>query len=82
VGEDPFAKLKQEKRERVKAQQMRQMANIKASAKATGAKAALPPTLKLAAALPTHGKGRPPKRKEMHDDVCGPALLRFQSICP
>ncbi len=69
VGEDPFTKLKQEKRERVKDQQKRQLQNIKASAKAVGSSAAVPPTLKLAAALPAHGKGKPTKRKDMHDDV-------------
>ncbi|CAL8467031.1 g6567 [Coccomyxa elongata] len=69
VGEDPFTKLKQEKRERVKDQQKRQLQNIKASAKAVGSSAAVPPTLKLAAALPAHGKGKPTKRKDMHDDI-------------
>ncbi|KAK9916893.1 hypothetical protein WJX75_008410 [Coccomyxa subellipsoidea] len=69
IGEDPFSKLKQEMRERVKDQQKRQLQNIKASAKAVGSSAALPPTLKLAAALPAHGKGKPTKRKEMHDDI-------------
>jgi regulator of ribosome biosynthesis len=69
VGEDPFTKLKAEKQERVKAQHNRQLANIKASAKSAGSSAALPPTLKLAAVLPEHGKGRPAKRKEMQEDV-------------
>lgn len=57
----------------MKAQHKRQVANIKASAKTTGSSGALPPTLKLAAALPEHGKGKPTKRKEMKDDVCHPS---------
>ena len=76
MGEDPFTKLKQEKRERVKDQHKRQVANIKASAKTTGSSAALPPTLKLAASLPAHGKGKPTKRKEMQDDVSFTPLLQ------
>ncbi len=77
VGEDPFSKLKAEKRERVKDQQKRQLQNIKASAKAVGTSAALPPTLKLAAALPAHGKGKPTKRKDMHDDVRPPPVAMY-----
>ncbi|CAK0734961.1 hypothetical protein CVIRNUC_000508 [Coccomyxa viridis] len=69
VGEDPFAALKQEKRERVKAQRQRQVANVKASSKDRGGPVALPPTLKLAAALPAHGKGKPSKRQEIQDDI-------------
>lgn len=79
VGEDPFTKLKQEKRERVKDQQKRQLQNVKASAKAVGSSAALPPTLKLAAALPAHGKGKPTKRKDMHDDVRSPCSCKVTS---
>ena len=53
----------------MKDEQKRQLQNIKTSAKAVGSSAALPPTLKLAAALPAYGKGKPTKRKDMHDDV-------------
>lgn len=67
-GEDPFTKQRQDKKERVKKQQKQQLANVKAAVKA-GGMAALPPTLRLAAALPEHGKGRPAKRKELHDEV-------------
>ena len=80
VGEDPFTKLKQEKKERVREQQKRQLGNIKANAKASGkggaagAAVALPPTLRLAAGLPAHGKGKPAKRSEIKEDV-SPALL-------
>jgi hypothetical protein len=73
-GEDPFTKQRQDKKERVKKQQKQQLANVKAAVKA-GGMAALPPTLRLAAALPEHGKGRPAKRKELHDEV------RVQKIC-
>ncbi|KAK9841014.1 hypothetical protein WJX81_005502 [Elliptochloris bilobata] len=73
-GEDPFTRAHAEKRERVKAQAGRQLANAKASAKAMGARApplaaALPPTLQLAASLPEHGRGRPVKRREIRDDI-------------
>ncbi|KAI3432831.1 hypothetical protein D9Q98_010415 [Chlorella vulgaris] len=67
-GEDPFTKQRQDKKERAKKQQKQQLANVKAAVKA-GGMAALPPTLRLAAALPEHGKGRPAKRKELHDEL-------------
>ena len=62
------------KKERVRTNEKRQLANIKASAKVHGA-ASIPHTLRLAASLPEHGKGRPVKRKELMDDReprCGP----------
>jgi hypothetical protein len=65
VGEDPFTQLREEKRERIKGQQQRQLANVKLAAK-TGA---LPPTLKLAAKLQERGKGKHHKRKELKDEV-------------
>lgn len=68
LGEDPFTKQRQAKKERVKKQTKQQLGNLKAAAKAGGA-GALPPTLRLAAALPEHGKGRPVKRKELHGEV-------------
>ena len=67
-GEDPFAALKKEKKQKVQAQSQRQAANLKATAKQRG-QASLPPTLSLAAALPEHGKGAPVKRREMKSDV-------------
>ena len=75
VGEDPFTALRQETRKRVKAQRQRQVANVRASSKDKGGPVALPPTLKLAAALPSHGKGKPSKRQEMQDDVRTPCLV-------
>ena len=70
LGEDPFTKAKEEKRARVKTQARQELANLKNAAKVGGA-AALPPTLRLAAALPEHGKGRPVKRKELKGEVRG-----------
>jgi regulator of ribosome biosynthesis len=67
-GEDPFTLLRQEKRERVKHQQKQQLANVKQAVKESGA-AAVPATLRLAAALPNKGKGKPTKRKELRDEV-------------
>lgn len=34
-----------------------------------GGKQALPPTLKLAAALPEHGRGKPLRQKDFKDEV-------------
>lgn len=67
-GEDPFAALKKEKKQKKQAQSQRQAANLKATAKQRG-QAGLPPTLSLAAALPEHGKGAPVKRRDMKSDV-------------
>jgi hypothetical protein len=75
-GEDPFTLLRQEKRERVKHQQKQQLANVKQAVKESGA-AAVPATLRLAAALPNKGKGKPTKRKELRDEVCLPFLCPF-----
>jgi hypothetical protein len=52
----------------VRKQQKQQLGNLKVAAKAGGA-GALPPTLRLAATLPDHGKGQPAKRKELHAEV-------------
>ena len=68
-GEDPFTQQRAAKRERVAKQDKRQLANLKAGAKA-GGKGALPPTLRLAAALPEHGRGPPVKRRELKGEVC------------
>jgi hypothetical protein len=68
VGEDPFSKLRQEKRARVKKNSEQQLANLKEAAKSG---AALPPTLRLAAALPEKGRGKPTKRKELKNEVRG-----------
>jgi hypothetical protein len=67
-GEDPFTIMRQEKRERIRTQQKQQLANVKQAMQAGGA-AAVPATLRLAAALPTKGKGAPTKRKELRDEV-------------
>lgn len=67
-GEDPFTQLRQEKRDRLKKQNKQQLANVKQAVKTSGA-AAVPTTLRLAAALPEKGKGKPAKRKELRDEV-------------
>ena len=82
LGEDPFSQLKQEKRERVKSQHQRQVANLKTSSKGGGDAVALPPTLKLAAALPAHGRGKLSKRQEMQDDVRALVVLRLTKALP
>jgi regulator of ribosome biosynthesis len=65
---DPFTRQLKEKKERVKKQGDRQLANLKNAVK-EGGKGALPATLRLAAALPEHGRGKPTKRKEMLSDL-------------
>ncbi len=62
--EDPFTRKLKEKKERVKKNENQRLGNLKNAAK-EGGSAALPATLKLAASLPEHGRGRPSKRKEM-----------------
>jgi regulator of ribosome biosynthesis len=61
---DPFTRSARDKKDRVKKQTQRQLANLKHAAK-EGGQGALPATLRLAATLPEHGRGRPTKRKEM-----------------
>ena len=66
--EDPFTRLRREKKERVKKQETQQLSNLKSAVK-SGGKGALPATLKLAAALPDHGRGKPTKRKEFKAEI-------------
>lgn len=68
LGEDPFSKAKTEKKQRTARQTTQQLANLKVAAK-QGGKAALPSTIKLAASLPEHGKGRPVKRKDLRGEL-------------
>lgn len=68
VGDDPFSKQKRDKKARVAKQEKAQLANLKAAAK-SGGKGALPPTLRLAAALPEHGRGRPVRHKDYKQEV-------------
>ncbi|GFR50857.1 hypothetical protein Agub_g13140, partial [Astrephomene gubernaculifera] len=72
-GEDPFAALAAEKRERVKTNRASQLANLKQAAKKGGA---LPASLRLAATLPGEGgkkvgKGvdKSLRRKELKEDI-------------
>ena len=60
--------MDQERKGKVKAGKKRELANVKNSLKKLG-KASVPSTLKLAASLPEHGKGKPSKRKELIQDV-------------
>ncbi|KAL2650919.1 hypothetical protein R1flu_019047 [Riccia fluitans] len=61
-GEDPFEKLKADKKARVAKQEKNQLSNLKAAAK-KGGKGALPSTLQLAAtSLPLTGSKTPSKR--------------------
>lgn len=66
--EDPFTRNMKEKKGRVKKQSERQLANLKNAAK-EGGQGALPATLRLAATLPEHGRGKPTKRKEMLSEI-------------
>ena len=76
-GDDPFAQLRQEKRERIKGQEQRQLANVKLAAKG----GALPPTLKLAAKLQEKGKGKQHKRKDLKNEVSrGPSSVWVLSV--
>ena len=65
VGSDPFTEAAAARRDRVRTNAGQRLANLKAEAKAKGGGAlALPPTLRLAAALPAHGKGKPTRAKD------------------
>lgn len=69
--------MERDKKGRVKAGKKRELANVKNTLKKVG-KSAVPSTLKLAATLPEHGKGKPTKRKELVEDVR--LLLYFKGI--
>jgi hypothetical protein len=82
VGSDPFTEMRQAKRERTKKNEKQQMGNLKVALKQSGPRA-LPGTVRLAASLPQHGKGRPTKRKDMEDDVRGSlsfAIIKSNAI--
>ena len=66
--EDPFTRIKKEKKERVKKQEASRLKNLKSAAK-TGGKDAIPSSLRLAASLPEHGQGKPLKRKELKGEI-------------
>ena len=67
-SEDPFTRMRKEKKERVKKQDESRLKNLKAAAKA-GGKDAIPSSLRLAASLPEHGQGKPMKRKELKGEI-------------
>jgi hypothetical protein len=77
-GEDPFGEERKEKKARLASQEGRQLKNKQASDKIHG-KPVLPPTLKLAASLPEHGKGVPTKRRELKADVSTSSFLMTQA---
>jgi regulator of ribosome biosynthesis len=68
AGEDPFSQMKKDKAGRMKAGKKLELANVKNALKKAG-RGAVPPTLKLAASLPEHGRGRPTKQMELKEDV-------------
>lgn len=70
--------MEQDRKGRVKAGKKRELANVKNTLKKVG-KSAVPSTLRLAATLPEHGKGKPTKRKEVVDDVSTPDLVTLIS---
>lgn len=74
AGEDPFGDQRKDKKARIASQEGRQLKNKQASDKIHG-KPVLPPTLKLAASLPEHGKGAPTKRRELKLDVRPPDCI-------
>ncbi|CAD7701328.1 unnamed protein product [Ostreobium quekettii] len=65
VGEDPFTKMDEAKKERVRKQEKRMVANIKSAAKA----GYVPNSVKLSAKLPEYGKGHPMDRKQHLSEV-------------
>lgn len=76
-GDDPFSRSSREKKERIKKQEGRQLANLKQAAK-SGGKGALPPTLRLAAGLEPGGgwrSGGIMKKTAMKSEVRGGPLL-------
>ena len=76
VGDDPFLQMENDRKGKVKAGKKRELANVKNSLKKIG-KSAVPTTLKLAATLPEHGKGKPTKRKELVSDVSSDSTSRL-----
>ena len=82
-GSDPFTDMRQGKKDRMKLNDKQHMGNLKAAMKASGP-GALPATLKLAASLPEHGKGKPTKRKDLEADVRIPfgdvAIVAYERV--
>lgn len=72
AGSDPFTEEKAKKRERVKKNQERHVANLKAAGgggKGAPRSGGIPSSVQLAAKLPEHGRGRPTKRSQMGEAV-------------
>ena len=60
--------MQKERKAKKESNKGRELANVKNALKKAG-KGAVPSSLKLAAALPEHGRGKPTKRKELKEDV-------------
>lgn len=98
VGADPFTEEKAAKRERVKKNQERHVANLAAAGgggTTRGAKGAprggkggprggggVPSSVQLSAKLPEHGRGRPTKRSEMGNAVSAAQRLARPAVQP
>ena len=68
AGSDPFTAARQAKKGRMQHNDKQQMGNLKTALKTAGP-GALPTTLRLAAALPEHGKGHTTKHADRQQDV-------------
>lgn len=80
VGEDPFTGAAAKKRKGVEQNRERQINNMKADRKAAlGGRSAVPASVKLAATLPEHGRGRPQKRQEMDSAIHASAVRASKS---
>ena len=69
-GSDPFTEQRKAKKERVAKQEKARLANLQHAVE-VGGKRALPPTLRLAASLPEHGRGKPIRSRDFKNEVLG-----------
>ncbi|KAK2080320.1 hypothetical protein QBZ16_000173 [Prototheca wickerhamii] len=67
-GSDPFTEQRKAKKERVAKQEKARLANLQHAVE-VGGKRALPPTLRLAASLPEHGRGKPIRSRDFKNEV-------------
>lgn len=75
VGEDPFTNAAAKKRKGVEQNRERHINNLKANRKASlGGRSEIPASVRLAASLPEHGRGRPQKRQEMDGAIHASAV--------
>jgi regulator of ribosome biosynthesis len=87
LGEDPFTKHRQDKKERVRKQEERRLTNLKKAAK-EGGKKALPATISLARALPqkedylnssSQPDGQPRRKKAGKEELLKGAIAASES---